>query len=62
MIRGTRNISTQLSRKYNSCKRFCSTSDKTKIGGDGKKDYIGIALFSGICVAAAGLGTWQVQR
>ena len=39
MIRGKRIISTKLSRKINSCKRFCSTSDKTKFGGDENMNY-----------------------
>ena len=39
MIRGTPIISTQLSRKINSCKRFCSTRDKTTFGGDENMNF-----------------------
>jgi DNA-binding transcriptional regulator of glucitol operon len=40
--------------------RKLSSTDKVK--DEEKRDYLGIAIFSGICVTAAALGTWQVKR
>jgi hypothetical protein len=48
-----------LGRRIVGCRKL-STADKVK--DEGKRDYLGIALFSGICVTAAALGTWQVKR
>jgi len=39
-------------------RRLCSSG----VNEEGKRDYLGIAFFSSICISTAVLGTWQVKR
>lgn len=60
MFRKVVGSQTSVSRIGNAVRRCATTTSGKDVSQ--KRDVVGIAFFSGICIVASALGTWQVKR